>query len=548
MGILDKFAILFEADAGKLKAGLKDARQEGKQTAEDVAKVDQTAAKLGETLRGFAGKAAGLLGVGLSLGAIVHEIGALAKETDALGKLAARLGSTTEAVDTYAESAKLLGIDNETATQSLLGLSRVLEDAALGMGRGKKVLEEIGIKATDAAGKTRPVMDVMTELSGKMKDMDRGRQIRVMEKLGLDPAMLKLFTSDMGALQKRLEQIDQASGYSITRAAKVSGEYMKARKAWDVEMNSLALLMRKMVDAAAIGLIEKFTQGVKWATDTLGQAFQWMTQHSQLVKGALIGVGLAISAFVIPAAINGAIALWTMMAPILPIILGVAALIAVFALLYEDFQAFQAGEESFIGQFMADFPKTTAVIKDMLTVLEFLREIASAVFGAILDLVSGNGDAWANFAMNVKAACKSVGLSFDWLKSAIQAFSNFNARVANAAAEVWKALIAPLKFVMGTILKFGVWANNKVGNTIPGSVGAAQQSVARASAMPLNSSSSAAIANSHQSNTKNLAVNTGPITINTQATDPNGVAKAVGSGIGEHVDTAISHYASGVSY
>lgn len=548
VGILDKFAILFEADASKLQKGLKEARAEGGKTAEDVAKVDQQAAKLGETLRGFAGKAAGLLGVGLSLGAIVHEINSIAKETDALGKLAARLNSSTAAVNEFVEASGLLGIKSETATDSLMGLSRVLEDAALGMGRGKKVLEEIGIQATDSAGKTRPVMDVMTQLAGKMKDMDRGRQIRVMEKLGLDPAMIKLFTSDLGALQQKLGQIDKASGYSIERAAKVSGEYMKARKAWDVEMNSLALLMHKMVDAAAVDLIEKFTQGVKWATGVLSQAFEWMTQHSQLVKGALIGVGIAISAFVIPAAINGAIALWAMVAPILPIILGVGLLIAAFALLYEDFQAFQAGEESFIGQFMADFPKTTAVIKGMIDALGFLRDIASAVFGAMLDLISGNGDAWANFVMNIRNAFRAVGKEFDWLKNGIKAFWDFNVKVAHAIAQVWEILIAPLKFIGGAIASFGRWAGEKTAAASNVIVATAKQGVSAASSMPLNSSSSAAIANSHSDNRRNLTVSTGPINVQTQATDPDGVAKAVGGHIGEHVDLAISHYASGVSY
>jgi hypothetical protein len=169
------------------------------------------------------GQVASLAGVSLTLGAIVHGIQKTAHEYTELQKLAAQFRSTAGEVDSFRDASALLGITQESSTESLRSMERAIQDTFLGMGRSAKVFEELGINVKDAHGHIKATTAVMTELSEKFKKMDHGTQIRVMERLGLDPALLKLFNSDLGALQKRMEDVDRAARFQLGRRRQTVG-------------------------------------------------------------------------------------------------------------------------------------------------------------------------------------------------------------------------------------------------------------------------------------------------------------------------------------
>ena len=165
MTILDTFFILFDSDASKLDKGLGETEKKADGLIDKLKGVDKEGAKAGASLYDLIGKGAGLLGVGLSIGALIAGVKSTAAAYDELGKLAARFRSTTDAVDEFRDASALLGISEEKSTGALMALDTAIQDTFLGMGRAKKVFEELGVSVTDANGKIKPTTAVMGELA-----------------------------------------------------------------------------------------------------------------------------------------------------------------------------------------------------------------------------------------------------------------------------------------------------------------------------------------------------------------------------------------------
>lgn len=502
MSILDTFYILFESDASKLDKGLAESEKKAQHTAEKIGEVDKTAAKLGGTLQELALKSAAFLGVGVGFAALVAGIKLTAEENVALEKLAAKLGSTTDAVDEFLDSAELLGVGSQVGEDGLNALSKAAEDAALGMGRSKKVFEELGVAVTDANGKTRPIVDLMGDLSGKLATLDKGRQLRIMERLGLNPALLRVFTADVADLQSRMARIDAATGFSLDRAVKQSKEFVKAQKEMGLETNTLKMLVSKWFESLNVNAMEVATKALKYATEALRGFTNWILDHRRLVEGALIAIGSVIAYFVVPAALSGAAAVWAMIAPFVAVGAAVAALIAVFALLYDDIVAFNEGQDSLIGRMVARWP--------------VLGDIFRGVKAAWRYMVDGMTD-------NIE-------------------------RVVDA----WNVLIEVVREVIGLFgkawdlgAKVGEWFSNKFGST---GIVEAKQQLALASSSPISSVTSNSIMNANRNSNRNVTVQTGPVTVQTQATDAEGTAKAFGGVMGSQIRQAINHFDDGVAY
>lgn len=133
--------------------------------------VDESClAKFKSSILGATGVAVALgTAVTAAAGAILAGVKGIANEYDQLDKLATRFRSTADAVDEFGDIAQVLGLTKEQSIGSLTALDRAIGDTALGLGRAKKVFEEIGLEVLDATGKMWPTTEVMDELAGKLK-------------------------------------------------------------------------------------------------------------------------------------------------------------------------------------------------------------------------------------------------------------------------------------------------------------------------------------------------------------------------------------------
>lgn len=90
-------------------------------------------------------------------------------------------------------------------------------------------------------------------------------------------------------------------------------------------------------------------------------------------------------------------------------------------------------------------------------------------------------------------------------------------------------------------------ANNARREALAANIAKGQSQIATADSAPLSSMTSQSIANSTQSNTKNVNIKTGPVSVQTAATDGEGTAAAFGKGLNAHLRGAVDAYDDGVA-
>jgi len=506
MSILDTFYILFDSDASKLDKGLKASEDKADSLIDKLKSVDLQGAKAGSSLYDLIGKTAGVLGVGLSIGALIAGVQDSVAAYTALEKLADEFRSTASAMDEFQSVAKLLGISEEDATKGLKGLEGTMQKAIKGSADAKKSFQELGISITDAKGKVKPTTEVMGELADKLRDMDEAKRLDITEKLGLDSSMLKMFNSDAGDLQRRIAEVGRVSGLNLEMAVKRAAEFTKASKGLTSEFGLLKLYLEKLTEKFKISTMPFFTDALTTATKYVRMFVEYLMKHSKFVEGFVIAIGGAILYFLVPAAIQGAMAVWAMIAPFALVGAAAIALGVAFALAYDDIMNFMEGGDSLIG--------------DMLNKWPVLGEIAKTIGEAFKSL-------WS-LAIQVMEFMAKM-----WNNPAA-AFNAFLSMVMNGIKSLLNA-IPGLSSVMKAI---------GIGGATGEALNAGKQAISAASATPLASSSSTSISNSKSS--KSSSVSIGKVEVKTQATDAAGISKAIGGSMETQMRQAVNNFDDGV--
>lgn len=556
MTILETFYTLFKSDTTDLDKGLSESQRKAKELAESLGGTEIAAGKLSGTLMDLAVKGGALLGIGLSFGAVWHSISGVAEANFQLGKLAAQFGTTADAIDEFIDAGSLLGLSEEQTVGGLKSLDRAVQDTALGLGRAKKVFEELGIEVQDANGKIKPTTVIMEELQGKISKLDKGTQIRIMERLGLDPALLKLFNADMGDLQKRMANIDAATGFQLDKAVRRSQEFTKAQKEMKLEVATLGMYLGKLKEKFAVDALPIFTQALQWATQAFQVLVKFVLNNSKFVEGALVAIAGAITYFLLPAAIDGAIAVGLMLAPFILVGAAVAAVIALFALAYDDIMNFIDGNDSLIGQILNEYPVIMDIVKGVGDVFQWLAGVVLDVLDIIVQ----------NFKTSVAFLSDLFGPVIDGMGASLKFFGGVAQTVGELVSGVFTYWIDLIKHFLD---KFGgvVGIAKSIGGAISGALGgikamvgvdpsnsasaklglrAGQDQLAIAGSSPLASQTSNSIVGP-KSTSKATTVNVGAVNVQTQATDSAGISKTIGDSIGTQMRNASANFDDGVA-
>lgn len=554
MSILDTFYILFDSDASKLDKGLGESEKKADGLIDKLKGVDKEGAKAGQGLFQLVGKAAGLLGVGMSIGALVAGVKSTAAAYDELGKLAARFRSTAEAVDSFRDAAGLLGITEEQSVGALKSLETAIEDTHLGMGRAKKVFEELGIKVEDANGKIKPTTEVMGELAEKLHGMEKGTQIRVMERLGLDPSMLKLFNADFVDLQKRMAMVDKASGFNLEQAVKRSAEYAKASKSLGLEVNTLKMYLGKLTEGFQVAALPVFTQAMTTAAKYVRMFVDYLMKHSHVVQGFMIAIGGAILYFVVPAALQGALAVWAMIAPFVLVGAAALAVAAVFALLYDDIMNFIEGGDSMIGHIVARWPIIGEILKALGAEFMFFWDVAKAVWNFLVGMFDDPATAFEKFKSDVSAGVDRLIENFPGLKDVVGAITDAFTSAGDTITGVFDAIVAAIQAAIAVVMDGinTVVAGFNAAKSFLGFGGgdnaglaAGKSQLGAASSTALGSQTSNSISNTTKGG-KSTQVTVGKVEVKTAATDAEGISKAIGGTMQSQMRQAANNFDDGV--
>lgn len=250
-------------------------------------------------------------------------------------------------------------------------------------------------------------------------------------------------------------------------------------------MRALSATWVKSKNALSDALLPALT----WVMEKFSELTNWIAENKAFVIGMFTGIAAVITAIYLPAMISAAVATLAAFAPFILIGAVITAVGVAIGLLVDDIYNFIQGNDSLIGQIFDKYPRV------------------KAIFDAIAD---------------------SVGLFIDGVKDAIAWVSELISKLD---------ILNGVKNIFGKTKSFFGFGDDAE---------EAQKVLDDAASLPINQTTSNTIRNS--ANTRNEQnVGIGEITINTQATDANGIAGDISSSLKEQLEALNAETMSGVA-
>lgn len=486
--LIDKLLFIFEADAKDANAEVKKTRQ-GADDVTDAMKAADDQSKV--TLKNIAQLAKGAIGFFATAAAAGKTLGAaisLADEIYVLDEISKRARIAIEDVDGFSRSVVAMGGDLSTAQSNVAGLA----DAFIHM---------------------ENPMEGILSLADEIAGLDYQQASLMLEGFGIaDKATIEL-------MRQGRDELGRLMGAEKENSL-VTAEMTERALAFRQTMTAF----RTQVSDTSRGFITALLPAITWVIDSLTKATRWLSENKNVAIGFFIGVSAAILAFFLPAMLSAAAATIAATWPFIAIGAAIGAAAAMFALIYDDIMAFISGNDSLIGQILEKYPMVGRIFQFVGNVIRESIDMAVAAFewltggiGNIIDRVKSIDSITDAF----RAMGEGVVAVFKWMWGIVGAYFD----LIGSGIDKVKGAIG---WVAGK-LGFGG------GDDVSGDVEVAQDVIASAAVNPANSISSNTIRNSTASNVEqNLAI--GEITITTQATDAQGVARETRSELQEQLE------------
>lgn len=341
-----------------------------------------------------------------------------------------------------------------------------------------------------------------------------------------------------------------------------SKEDVRAAKDFEMVMRDVRLGMASIGANLAQLLLPALTKLATIAKNVI----DFFVDHGAFVKAVFIGLGVAITAFAIPSIVAMGTALWTALAPILPIIAAVAAGIALFALVVEDIYKWIHGEPSVAELLFGDFETFKNNVLNILNnVLEFFQpfidtikdlfssiwELLKAIFNWAKDKSSGLFEGIGALIQNIISRFKQLGAIIqavfealpDWLKDFIRNGGLIGMALRGITSGAKKATEAvngshangldyvPFDGYIAELHKGERVQTASEASDWRSSLMAAKKAINFTASYPLNALSGGTISNAYSSSENSRTINIGDITIQTSATSAEGIANDLASAI-----------------
>lgn len=538
--LIEEFLYKFSADTTGYNAGAKAVTDGNKKATESMKQTDVAAKKLVGGLKDLARNALGAAAAFLSLAGIKAVTTAAAERTIALAADARALRMNADDLDVWQRA-------NEAAGGSASEMTATF-----------KMLSE----------RTREPIKALENIADRFKGISDLRADRLGAALGIDKGTVQLLRNGKEGLVEFI-RTQQSLGQVTEQQIAAAREWRLQTKLTGFVMDDIGrLFMAKLIPGASDWL------------KTMRGALMWMRDNKEFTLAFFGGIATVLTARLLPALIRVGIAAlpWILLAA------AVAAVGAAIGLVVDDLMAFEDGGKSLVGEIAQQWPVIGDIVRAIIDVFYIFRDVAGAVFGYVRDMIFEPAKALENLQSRMGAIMDAVGERFPLLATLLKG-------LGGGIASYFKAVATGLGFVFDIISKIGsaiAWVAGKLGITeaagkvlaevpnmvgtggerykSPGTVGGAPQEqapgaraaatveagkgvVAAAESSPLAATTSSAISttNNNRNVNKSTQVTTGPITVNTQATDGKDVAAALGKSLGAQVKGAIDEFDDGVA-
>lgn len=548
-------------DFDRYKGKIDQARAEIVKTEKATSRLKNEADRGAEALVGMAkgalGAFAGVLAVGNLIGRAFESV----NHSEQIGRISNTLNVAIEDLDAFGKAAEIAGGDAQGAFDSLTDIAEKSGEAmADANSQAAKSFKELGVSLKDGAGQSRNSLDLMLQLADATSKLDRQSAIFQIKQLGVtDNRTIDLILKG----RKEIEQLIKTQkdlGVTTKEDVEIAQRYKLALAALNTSYDSVATRV-------ASAFLPALTQVVDW----LRSGINWARENSGVLKGAFIGVAAILAAVYLPAMLSAAAATLAATWPILAIGAAVTAAAAAFGLLYDDITTFLDGGDSFIGQVSEKWPIVGEIVKQWAAYLGLLKDVAMAVFGALGDLITQPTKAWDNFTAAVNTAYENFMGKSTLIKSAVSSIGDAFTSLKGFVTATWDAMIASVTrgfdVIMSGVNKIRSLAS-KVGigpdptaptnPVVPGEglvngdvpiapgLAAGQRQLATIAATPIGAQTSNSITLEGNRGSRDTTVQTGDIIVQTQATDADGIAGAVGDSMTAQLQQAANNFDDGV--
>lgn len=541
---------------------------EVKRAGDETNKAANNAQRLGSTFTGVVRNLVAPLAAAFSVGALVSGLNARIDEIKQLDQMATKLRTSVGDVDAFTKAVRATGGEASAALDTMTKFAEKANEAIADRKSGAaKDFKEWGISLKGVKGQALDTVQGLLALAGNLEKVSRAEALARIKKLGIeDAATIDLLLKGRKALEAAIDA-EKRRGVVTEEQAKKAREYKAATADLQLTLEAFGNSLWNKVTPLAI-------RGLK----AMREGFDWLTKNETLVKGFFIGVAGVITAIYLPAIVSALATTLAFLAPFLLIGAAIAGVGIAAALVYEDIMAFLDGQPSLIGELIKQYPMLGEAISALGETFSTLKTLATDAFNALVDLAVSAynrvtttwapiGQLWADVFEALGPLVQTV---WDGIVSNTEVFlgkwrnmAGLIAPAFTAAADIVKNVwsgaldliakgidkaVGGLRWLLGLN---GQSANINVNvSGTAEAVTAGQQQIGAAAGNPMGAQTPASIAAQGGGGptevTNNANVNTGPVTINTQATDAPGIAAAFNKSLNDAVIRTQSQLDDGV--
>lgn len=346
----------FNAGKAKVDKGLKDTGNEADKTGDKLKNAGKKGAEGYENVAKSAAKFLALIGGTMAVKRFIEQT---VESSAALDRLAQNLKENVDTVSAWSNAAEVAGGSASGLQGSLDMLSKAQTELQLtGQSSLIPYFSALGISLADASGKAKPVSDILLDLSDRFSRMDRTTANNMGRMMGLDQGTMNLLLKGRGEVEMMIRRQKEYGAVTKQQAEESS----RLREMMVQSRQSFEAFGRELLSAAMPAL-----EGLFKLFEGLGD---WMRENKEFVQTfltimavGLVGIGVAVT-------------------PINLTIAAVTALGAAIALLWQDYQTWKRGGDSFIdwSKWEPGFKAAGAGIRWLKDLLEDLvyRAIAGA--------------------------------------------------------------------------------------------------------------------------------------------------------------------------
>lgn len=584
MGLLDELLIRIVSDSSGVDRGIDESRKKADKLTDSLFDTEKAAQKTSSTLTGFAAKALGALTAALSVGSLISGAIGRAGEIKQLTQTADSLGVAVDSLDAFGKAAEQAGGDAQGARDSLTDMAEKMGEAFSDTESGAaKAFKALGISVKDADGKAKDSLTGFLDLAEAVEGLDKSTAVFKIKELGItDNKSVEMILKGRKELE-RMIAVEKEQGVVTQEMADRSLKFIKV-------LDSL----KKMATNASNGFIDSLIPSLTKALEWLKIVADWAGEHKDFVVGFFVAIATIVTAAYLPAMIAAAAATLAATWPIIAIGAAIAVAAAAFALIYDDIMNFIDGNDSFIGQIFEKYPMVQAIVMQIIDIFKFMfdtlvtgaKQIGEFVTAGFLQVVAG-----IRFAIDYLAeAYGSISGFVDMSVKAFQAMGDGIAAVFRFIVDTVKSSLAfvtaGIDKIKGVVSKVAGVVGIKVGDDetpanenqparpsgsgqaasdvpmidapsyvsdvpLPDNADIARQAMplanqtlAAASATPMNAISSSAITNTTTKNSE-TSVQTGDIIVQTQATDAQGISQDIGGSLKGELKGMTAEFATG---